>query len=212
MNTTNNKKAVDLFNKLADSYQERFLSVEAYSESFHALLSILDKNSRILDVACGPGNISRFLLNERPDLDILGIDLAPNMIEWAKRNNPTATFIVQDAQKIDQLTETFDAIIVGFLFPYFTMTQVREFIEKAHKILSKDGIIYISTMEDRYENSRFRSSSTGDQLLMHYYEASDLIEILEMYQFQTVFEKRQLFSTDLPESDTDLMLIARKTA
>lgn len=212
MNTTNNKKAVDLFNKLADSYQERFLSVEAYSESFHALLSILDKNSRILDVACGPGNISRFLLNERPDLDILGIDLAPNMIEWAKRNNPTATFIVQDAQKIDQLTETFDAIIVGFLFPYFTMTQVREFIEKAHKILSKDGIIYISTMEDRYENSRFRSSSTGDQLLMHYYEASDLIEILEMYRFQTVFEKRQLFSTDLPESDTDLMLIARKTA
>lgn len=212
MNTTNNQKAVDLFNKLADSYQERFLSVEAYSESFHALLSMLDKNSRILDVACGPGNISRFLLNERPDLDILGIDLAPNMIEWAKRNNPTATFIVHDAQKIDQLTETFDAIIVGFLFPYFTMTQVREFIEKAHKILSKDGIIYISTMEDRYENSRFRSSSTGEQLLMHYYEASDLIEILEMHRFQTVFEKRQLFSTDLPESDTDLMLIARKTA
>lgn len=212
VNTTNNQKAVDLFNKLADSYQERFLSVEAYSESFQALLSMLNKNSRVLDVACGPGNISRFLLNERPDLDILGIDLAPNMIEWAKKNNPTATFIVHDAQKIDQLTETFDAVIVGFLFPYFTLTQVREFIEKAGKMLSKDGIIYISTMEDRYENSRFRSSSTGEQLLMHYYEAADLVEILEINRFQTVFEKRQLFSTDLPESDTDLMLIARKMA
>lgn len=212
MNTTNNQKAVDLFNKLADSYQERFLSVEAYSESFQTLLSMLNKNSRVLDVACGPGNISRFLLNERPDLDILGIDLAPNMIEWAKKNNPTATFIVHDAQKINQLTETFDAIIVGFLFPYFTITQVREFIEKAGKMLSKDGIIYISTMEDRYENSRFRSSSTGEQLLMHYYEAADLVEILEINRFQTVFEQRQLFSTDLPESDTDLMLIARKMA
>lgn len=212
VNTTNNQKAVDLFNKLADSYQERFLSVEAYSESFQTLLSMLNKNSRVLDVACGPGNISRFLLNERPDLDILGIDLAPNMIEWAKKNNPTATFIVHDAQKIDQLTETFDAIIIGFLFPYFTITQVREFIEKAGKMLSKDGIIYISTMEDRYENSRFRSSSTGEQLLMHYYEAADLVEILEINRFQTVFEQRQLFSTDLPESDTDLMLIARKMA
>ncbi|WP_430406685.1 class I SAM-dependent methyltransferase [Fluviicola sp.] len=210
MNTTNNQKAVDLFNKLADSYQERFLSVDAYSESFHALLSLLDKNSRVLDVACGPGNISRFLLNERPELTILGIDLAPNMIEWAKKNNPTARFMVHDAQQINQLAETFDAIIVGFLFPYFTMTQVREFIGKAYKKLHTGGILYISTMEDRYENSRLRTSSTGEQVLMHYYEAADLIEILEMNQFQVVFEKRQLFSTDLPESDTDLMLIARK--
>lgn len=210
VNTTNNQKAVDLFNKLADSYQERFLSVDAYSESFHTLLSLLDKNSHILDVACGPGNISKFLLNERPDLDILGIDLAPNMIEWAKKNNPTATFAVHDAQQINQLNETFDAIVVGFLFPYFTMTQVREFISKAHKMLHPNGAIYISTMEDRYENSRLRASSTGEQLLMHYYEAADLIEILEMNRFQVVFEKRQLFSTDLPESDTDLMLIARK--
>ncbi|WP_341906582.1 class I SAM-dependent methyltransferase [Fluviicola taffensis] len=210
MNTTNNQKAVDLFNKKADSYQERFLSVDAYSESFHALLSLLDKNSRVLDVACGPGNISKFLLNERPELTILGIDLAPNMIEWAKKNNPTARFMVHDAQQINQLSETFDAIIVGFLFPYFMMTQVREFIGKAYKKLHTGGILYISTMEDRYENSRLRSSSTGEQLLMHYYEAADLIEILEMNQFQVVFEKRQLFSTDLPESDTDLMLIARK--
>nr|WP_294859663.1 class I SAM-dependent methyltransferase [uncultured Fluviicola sp.] len=210
MNTTNNQKAVDLFNKLADSYQERFLSVEAYSESFHVLLSLLDKNSRVLDVACGPGNISRFLLNERPDLNILGIDLAPNMIEWAKKNNPSATFTLHDAQQINQLDATFDAIIVGFLFPYFTMTQVREFIGKTHKMLHPNGIIYISTMEDRYENSRLRTSSTGEQLLMHYYEAADLIEILEMNRFQVVFEKRQPFSTDLPENDTDLMLIARK--
>jgi ubiquinone/menaquinone biosynthesis C-methylase UbiE len=210
VNTITNQKAVDLFNKLADSYQERFLSVEAYSESLQVLLSMLNKKSRVLDVACGPGNISRFLLNEQPNLEILGIDLAPNMIEWAKKNNPTATFRIHDAQQIEQLEETFDAIIVGFLFPYFTMTQVRKFIESAYKMLSKDGIIYISTMEDRYENSRLRSSSTGEQLLMHYYEAADLIEILEMNRFQTIFEKRQLFSTDLPESDTDLMLIARK--
>jgi len=212
VNTTNNQSAVDLFNKLADSYQERFLSVEAYSESFHALLSLLGKNSRVLDVACGPGNISRFLLNERPDLEILGVDLAPNMIEWAKKNNPTATFKVHDAQQIDQLTGPFDAIIVGFLFPYFSMTQVREFIEKTRKMLPENGILYISTMEDRYENSRFRSSSTGEQLLMHYYEAADLIGILEVNQFEIVFEKRQLFSADLPDSDTDLMLVARKIA
>jgi cyclopropane fatty-acyl-phospholipid synthase-like methyltransferase len=210
MGDDHNLKAISLFNKMADSYQHRFLSVEAYSESFDVLLSMLKEESRILDVACGPGNISRFLLNKRADLQILGIDLAPNMIEWAKKNNPSAQFKVHGALEIDSLSDTFDAIIVGFLFPYLSMSQVREFITKASKLLTKEGIIYISTMEDRYENSRFRSSSTGEQLLMHFYEARDLIEILELHRFQVVLEKRQLFDSQSPESDTDLLLIARK--
>lgn len=210
MNNDNNIQAVSLFNKLADSYQERFLSVEAYSESFEVLLSLLNQNSTVLDIACGPGNISKFLLNKRIDLQILGIDLAPNMIQWAKKNNPTAQFKVHDALQLELIPDTFDAIIIGFLFPYLSITQVKELISKARKLINTEGIIYISTMEDRYENSRFRSSSTGEQLLMHYYEASDLIEILEMNEFKVVFEKRQTYSINETESDTDLMLIAQK--
>ncbi|AEA42115.1 class I SAM-dependent methyltransferase [Fluviicola taffensis] len=210
MNNDNNIQAVSLFNKLADSYQERFLSVEAYSESFEVLLSLLNQNSTVLDVACGPGNISKFLLNKRIDLQILGIDLAPNMIQWAKKNNPTAQFKVHNALQLELIPDTFDAIVIGFLFPYLSISQVKECISKARKLINTEGIIYISTMEDRYENSRFRSSSTGEQLLMHYYEASDLIEILEMNEFKVVFEKRQAYSINETESDTDLMLIAQK--
>jgi 2-polyprenyl-3-methyl-5-hydroxy-6-metoxy-1,4-benzoquinol methylase len=211
MDDFNNLKAVSLFNKMADSYQERFLSVEAYAESFDKLLSSLKKGSTVLDVACGPGNISNHLLNKRTDLQITGIDLAPNMIEWAKKNNPTANFKVHDALLIEHLSETFDAIVVGFLFPYLSITQVRSFIRSASKKLKPNGIIYISTMEDRYENSRLRSSSTGEQLLMHYYEASDLIEILETNQFEVIYEKRQLYKLSDTENDTDLMLIGRKS-
>lgn len=210
MNTTNNQKAVDLFNKLADSYQQRFFSVDHYKESLDIFLSHLGDYSSVLDVACGPGNISHFLLTQKPNLKLLGIDLAPNMIDFARINNPNAAFKVHDAMEIDQLDSIFDAIVIGFLFPYLSMDQVELFIQKVYQKLTDNGIIYLSTMEDLYENSRLKASSTGEQLMMHYYEATFLIQLLERIGFQVISKHAQPFSTSETESDTDLILIARK--
>ncbi len=210
MNATNNQKAVDLFNKLADSYQQRFFSVEHYKESLDHFLSQLDDQATVLDVACGPGNISHFLLKQKPALKLLGIDLAPNMIDLARINNPNARFLVYDAMQIDYLDSRFDAIIVGFLFPYLSMEQVELFLFKSYEKLNENGIIYLSTMEDLHENSRLKASSTGEELMMHYYEADFLIRLLEQIGFQILSKHTQPFAVSETETDTDLIIVARK--
>jgi len=210
VNAINNQKAVDLFNKLANAYQERFFSVEAYKEPLFNFLVYLRNRASVLDVACGPGNISHFLLKEKPELKLLGIDLAPNMIDLAVSNNPGAKFIVHNAMEIDRLDDSFDAIVVGFLFPYLPKEQVELFIQKAWKKLNKNGIIYISTMEDRYENSRMRTSSTGDQVMMYYYETFFLTDLLERTGFHILSTYTQPFAVSETETDTDLILIASK--
>ena len=40
----------------------------------------IDK-ATILDIGCGSGNITKYILNKRPDFRIKGIDTSPNMIE-----------------------------------------------------------------------------------------------------------------------------------
>jgi ubiquinone/menaquinone biosynthesis C-methylase UbiE len=210
VNTINNQKAVDLFNKLADSYQQRFFSVEMYSESLLQFLTYLKEGASVLDVACGPGNISHFLLTRRPDLKLLGIDLAPNMIQLARINNPTADFAVHDAMEIDQLDSNFDAVIIGFLFPYLSIDQVESFLQKVYQKLPENGIVYLSTMEDLYENSRLKASSTGEQLMMHYYESGFLVQLLEQIGFQILSKKVQPYPVSETETDTDLILIAKK--
>jgi ubiquinone/menaquinone biosynthesis C-methylase UbiE len=212
VNATNNQKAVDLFNKLADTYQQRFFSVELYSESLLQFSAQLKEGASVLDVACGPGNISHFLLNRRPDLKLLGIDLAPNMIQLARINNPTAEFTVYNAMEIDQLDSNFDAIIVGFLFPYLSIDQVKSFLQKVYQKLSENGVLYLSTMEDLYENSRLKASSTGEQLMMHYYEAGFLVQLLEQIGFQILSKQVQPYPVSETETDTDLILIAKKQA
>lgn len=210
MDKAENQKAVDLFNKLADSYQQRFFSVEEYRESLLLFLGQLKENAFVLDVACGPGNISHFLLERRPDLKLLGIDLAPNMIQLARINNPTAIFLVHDAMEINKLDSDFDAIIIGFLFPYLSMDQVQLFLQKVYQKLPENGIIYLSTMEDLYENSRLKASSTGEELMMHYYESSFLIQLLEQIGFQILSKHAQPYPVSETETDTDLILIAKK--
>ncbi|TSJ41903.1 class I SAM-dependent DNA methyltransferase [Fluviicola chungangensis] len=206
----NNQKAVDLFNKMADSYQKRFFSVDCYSESLNSFLAYLSDHSSVLDVACGPGNISHFLLKQKPGLKLLGIDLAPNMINLARINNPTAQFRVYDAMEIDRLDSSFDAIIIGFLFPYLSAEQVELFLIKTYEKLSDNGIVYLSTMEDLYENSRLKASSTGEELMMHYYEETFLVRLLEQIGFQILSKHTQPFVISETETDTDLIIIAQK--
>ncbi|WP_343632024.1 class I SAM-dependent methyltransferase [Fluviicola sp.] len=208
----NNQKAVDLFNKLADSYQQRFFSVDHYGESLNILLNHLEERSKVLDVACGPGNISHYLLERLPQLELLGIDLAPNMIELARKNNPNARFLVYDALQIDYLDTSFDAIVVGFLFPYLAIEQVELFLFKVYEKLNENGILYLSTMTDLYENSRMKASSTGEEVMMYYYETGFLTRLLQQIGFRVISTHEQPFPVSETETDTDLILIAQKQA
>lgn len=210
MENSENGKAVALFNKLADSYQQKFFSVDAYKTFLDEFLSYLKPGAKVLDVACGPGNISHYLLNSGKNLHITGIDLAPNMISLARTNNPEAQFFVHNALHIDSLNGSFDALVAGFLFPYFSWDQVRAFLKKAHTALNPGGILYISTMEDLYEKSRIRTSSSGDQLMMYFYECAFLESTLLELGFEVLSTHRQAYTISETESDTDLIILAKK--
>ena len=85
--------AIEVFDKCATIYQDKFMDLKLYHDSFNVFCSHIKKaNPDILDVACGPGNITHYLLKKRPDFKILGIDLSPNMIALAQKNNPLQNY------------------------------------------------------------------------------------------------------------------------
>lgn len=75
------------------------------------------------------------------------------MIERAKLNVPNAHFIVKDALKIDELTNTFDGVVIGFCMPYLNSEDCSKLIRSSSEKLNRNGIIYISTIEDDYSKS-----------------------------------------------------------
>lgn len=204
------KIAVDVFDKNASLYQTKFMDVSMYHDSFDLFCSYIQKKeAEILELACGPGNITKYLLDKRPDFKILGTDLAPNMIELAKLNNPSATFQLLDSRGIKSLNKKYDAIMCGFILPYLSKEETEQLIKDAALMLNSQGIIYISTMEDDYSKSGLKKGSTGDEIFMHYHQADYLIDALKASGFKMIDLQRKIYDAVDKTKTVDLILIAQ---
>lgn len=204
-------KAADAFDKSAKIYQEKFMDVSLYAEPFKFFFDHVKTNdAHVLDIACGPGNITKYLLDKRPDYKILGIDLSSEMLSLARANNPKAQFQLMDCRELNIIKEKFNGITCGFCLPYLTQKEVVKLLSNVSKLLKPNGVFYLSTMEEDENNkSRYQISSTGDQVYVNYYKENDLIAALEDNNFETLILKR--YSS--PDKDgliiTDLVLVCK---
>jgi len=91
----------------------RFYTTEA--ENFVNRLG-LKPGSKVLDVACGTGNLS--LPAARLGADVTGVDIAPNLVEQARANAEReglkAQFDEGDAEALPYADASFDAVITMF--------------------------------------------------------------------------------------------------
>ncbi|MGL4598895.1 MAG: class I SAM-dependent methyltransferase [Bacteroidia bacterium] len=204
-------QAAAIFDKLADLYAQKFMDVSLYHDSFNLFCAwVKQTDASVLELACGPGNITNYLLQQRPDFKILGIDLAPKMIALAQENNPSAQFQVMDCRTIDQLSQTFDAVMCGFCLPYLSKEEAIKLIADSALRLNAAGVIYISTMEDAYSKSGWKKGSTGDDIYMHFHEAAYLKDALNENGFVDIETTRIVSTASDGAEVVDLILMGRK--
>jgi ubiquinone/menaquinone biosynthesis C-methylase UbiE len=173
---TKNTETLESWNKVADLYNEKFTDLQLYNHTYDLFIEQLPcVDSKILDIACGPGNISKYLLSRDPNLQILGIDVSPNMLSLAKINNPSAQFILMDCRDILKIDSTkFDGIICGFGIPYLSSNETKKLIEDCVNLLTKDGVVYISFVEGNSLDSNYVIGSTGHRMFFNYHQLDDL--------------------------------------
>lgn len=201
---------VATFNKLADKYEEKYMNFNFYLDTYDKFCTLVSKpDSAIFEIACGPGNITKYLLDKRPDYKVLGTDLAPNMVKLAKQNNPAAVFEVMDSRNINTVKQTFDAIMCGFCLPYLSKSDSSKLIKDCRSLLNQDGILYLSTMEDDYDKSGFQTSSAGDQVYIHYHQLDYLQNQLQLNGFEIIEVKRKQFPVEQGVPATDLFIYAK---
>ena len=201
---------VNTFNKLADKYQAKYMDFDFYFDTYDTFCDLVTMpEAKIFEIGCGPGNISKYLLTKRPDYQLLGIDLAPNMVDLAKSNNPSADFEVMDSRDISQLTNKYDAILCGFCTPYLSKADVEKLIKDARKILKIGGVFYISSMEGQDSRSGYQTSSAGDQVYIHYHEFEHFKKHLELNSFKVENVVRKEFPVESGEPTTDMFIYAK---
>lgn len=204
-------ETISTFDRQASAYQQKYMNVAHYADGLNYLLTGLGKDAAVLEIGCGPGNVTMYLLDKRTDLRVTAVDAAAGMLSLARENVPTADFLLMDAREIGQINNKFDAIICAFLLPYLADEDSERLLSDCYYKLKPDGHFYISTMEDEYSKSGYRYSSDGkDRCYMYFYTADDLQKKLSNSGFTVRFLKRQPFPPNAMATATDLIIIAAK--
>jgi cyclopropane fatty-acyl-phospholipid synthase-like methyltransferase len=204
------KETFDTWNKIASLYQDKFMELDLYNDTYDFICNSIDKpNAKLLEIGCGPGNITKYLISKRPDFDIFGIDIAPNMVELARQNNPTAHFAVMDSRQINNLDSTYDGIVCGFCLPYLSKTETNELISNSYDLLNDNGLLYLSFVEGDPDKSDFKTGS-GGRVYFYYHKLDDITLQLNSFKFGEIKIFKVKYKISETEFDTHTIMTAKK--
>ncbi|MFY0576430.1 class I SAM-dependent DNA methyltransferase [Cystobacter fuscus] len=78
------------YGEIAEAYEAFFPSLQRYEGRVERFLAeTVTPGARVLDMGCGPGLLTRGL---PPDVEVVGLDLSPEMLEVARRGRPHGTY------------------------------------------------------------------------------------------------------------------------
>ncbi|MFJ3901066.1 class I SAM-dependent methyltransferase [Streptomyces sp. NPDC090025] len=101
-----------------------------------------DVRGRVVDIGCGNGKFIRRLRQDRPDLPLLGLDIAPGIL--ADVPGPVA---VADATRLPLATESVDAALA--LHMLYHVPDISRAVRELARVVARSGLVVASTNSDR---------------------------------------------------------------
>ncbi len=127
---------------------DRFIApavVEMGRTSMDRHLAQIPKGSRVLDVGCGGGRHAAMIGDERPDLEIVGLDLSPGQVARAvtraERFHGRLTFVEGSALELPFDDDSFDVVTSFASIKHWP--DPRQGIEEAVRVLKPGGLLLI---------------------------------------------------------------------
>lgn len=185
------------WDEISELYEDKFMGFSLYDTTYDYFCNELTLNSKVLDLGCGPGNITKYLNDQRNDLRIRGIDVSQKMIDLAIKNNPNSNFEVLDIRNLENHKFTYNGIICGFCIPYLSTYDLENLLPNMKKILKKDGILYLSFVEGNKDKSGFIKGSDGKQMYFYFHNFDEISQLLLFNGFKT----EKVFNLDYENSN-----------
>lgn len=204
------QKTIAAWDKLSKAYEEKFMHLDIYNHTYDAFCNTLpSEQASVLELGCGPGNITRYLLHKRPDVTIMATDAAPTMVALAQRNNPKADCRVLDVLELDSFPGNYNGVLCGFILPYFDLIKAEKLIRDAKEKLKSGGVLYLSFIEGDYATSGPVTNSLGDTMMMYKHETATMESLLHKHKYTLLHR----FSIPYPvgdKTDVHTVMIASK--
>jgi ubiquinone/menaquinone biosynthesis C-methylase UbiE len=204
----NQIETIKSYDNSANKFMQKIGKLNNYDGTYDFLHNLLKENDNVLDLACGPAQISSYIKN-KINVNITGVDLSKEMIKIAKENVPDGNFIC-DSIITFKNNMKFNLIIIGFGIPYLNKEQTEKCIKNSVIMLKKNGYFYISFMNGNKYGFEETSFGGKNKYYIYYHEQGEIINMLENNGIK-IIKDYKLNYTEMDGSITeDIILIGRK--
>lgn len=146
-----------LYAKWAATYESDFVANQGYqhpkviSELFHSQLPQLKS---VIDIGTGTGLVGKYLIELRPNLEIDGVDISPEMLAQAKKKDVYRNLYERDLTKpVSDTNSPYDALITIGTFTHGHLGV--EVLENLFPLVKKDGYFVIAVNEKYFHEHNF---------------------------------------------------------
>lgn len=135
------------YNRIAEDWFKDHHGDTWWVEGTDKFVSFLKPGALVLDVGCGAGVKSRYLLGK--GLKVVGVDFSEKMVEIARREVPDATFRAADIKNLSVLAESFDGILAQAVLLHIPKAEAGAVVKGLRDKLEDGGYLYIAVKQKR---------------------------------------------------------------
>jgi ubiquinone/menaquinone biosynthesis C-methylase UbiE len=171
-------------------------------------LVAMTRNRHVLDVGCGTGATTAILRDH--GLEVLGIDLSPNMIAQAQRLNPDLSFRVGSMSELDLPERSVGGVCAWYSIIHIPDEHLSEVFEGFSRVLIPGGLVLLAFQVG--DQPRILCEAFGQPVELTFYrrQPGDVTDRLEGAGLQRYAEVVREPDSDGFESTQHVYLIARK--
>ncbi len=180
------------YGMVASEYEDRVEILRPTTEEALAnFTNLLQHGSLLLDVGCAVGYTVEILSKNGMMVD--GIDIAPEMIEYARKRNPGSNFIVGDFLETNYPENHYDGVLMYAFLHLFPKDIALECLDKAIAVTKPEGLIFTGTTKSEQASEGFEVKHDYKKEVKRYRKRWTMAEI------EAVFKSRQLEVVDYAE-------------
>jgi ubiquinone/menaquinone biosynthesis C-methylase UbiE len=197
-----NRKA---YNVLAESYTKEWAENLdlPLADSF---LKMLKKDSKILDVGCGPGHYSSYFIDKGHSVD--SIDISSEMLRLARQRDNRLQVRTCDMLNLDYQENEFDGLWVCASLPHIPKGFVDQVLRGFHRILKYEGCMLVNAIIGNLEHRIETSEEMGEGYnepgrFFQWYSSSDAFKkIIESCDFEVQSEQHRIVTSRVLKKTT----------
>lgn len=181
-----NKIAISTYNKIASKYSGLYFNDLSDLPQIDRFLAELKPSSKILDIGCGPGEFTKYLLEK--GFDVEGIDLSPEMVKIAKEKVPNGKFFQMDMRTLNYPVNFFDALLVAYSLIHIPSVDIYKTLEGFKKVLKPNGLVFIITQKGQPDQIVDEPLRKSEKMFINFFTKERIANFLNESGFKTVWQ------------------------